>query len=382
MPKRYAATNLVEDIEEADRKKLWDTATSTDKEIQRGNGYQNIIKAGNQLSKYKGEMCSQMIYDTFEGVPGMSDEISDQLSTNMLNYLLKNVIVEKDGQKMNYAAAYGIPFGTSRDYSYFGDGNEQKYINSVLAHMAINMTDGDLAQGKIKMSVMINNEMHEIIPATPEVIKQREQEQAAAEAEKAQKEKEEAIKSGKIKEDPADNPMIEALDPDQRSAVAALRDSLMKKKKALEGTYTNRKREDNSPEYNAMKDALDNAVKATNLNNGNTLNELLSALSEADRTAKAYEKKDNITRGWSIGNGHTRLSNSRSIQKAISSFKKNPHIGVVNATNLDGLMKLEGVADKHESNRHSRIRQNSTSKQIATGEKIEGPEIKSSNIMK
>ena len=31
MPKRYAATNLVEDIEEADRKKLWDTATSTDK---------------------------------------------------------------------------------------------------------------------------------------------------------------------------------------------------------------------------------------------------------------------------------------------------------------------------------------------------------------
>lgn len=42
MPKRYAATNLVEDIDEADRKKLWDTASSTDKEIQRGNGYQNI----------------------------------------------------------------------------------------------------------------------------------------------------------------------------------------------------------------------------------------------------------------------------------------------------------------------------------------------------
>jgi hypothetical protein len=381
MPKRYATTDLLDIIEEADRKKIWETAKSSEAEIQSGGGYKNIIKAGKQVSRVEGKLYNAMIHDTFMGVPGMDVENSEQISTDMLNYLLENVTVEKNGKKMNYAAAYGIPFGTSEDYKYLGDGDERNYINSVVAHMALNMTDGDLAQGKIKMTAKINGEEHEIMPATPEAKKQQEQEKAAAEAEKAQKQREEDIKSGKIKANPADNPMIEALDPEQRSAVSSLRESLMKKKKALEGTYKDRKREDNSPEYNAMKDALDNAVKATNLNNGKTLNELLSALSEAERTAKAYEKKDNITRGWSIGNGHTRLSNSRSIQKTISSFKKNPHIGAVNTTNLEGLMKREGVAEQHEAKKSSKTKQKTTGKQLATGEKIEAPVMKNNNVM-
>jgi hypothetical protein len=171
--------------------KFWDTAKSTDNVIDRGFGYQNIVNAGAIIDSAEGDYCNRMIYNTFEGVPGMSDENPEELSAGMLNYLLKNVIVEKNG---------------------------------------------------------------------------------------------------KIKANPADNPMADELDSQQRSAVAALRESLLKKKKALEGTYKDRKREDNSPEYNAMKDALDEAVKATNLNNGKTLNELLSALSNAERTAKAYEK--------------------------------------------------------------------------------------------
>ncbi|WP_026525609.1 hypothetical protein [Butyrivibrio sp. MB2005] len=94
-----------------------------------------------------------------------------------------------------------------------------------------------------------------------------------------------------------------------------IHDELKRRKDSLESTYKNRKREDNSVEYNAMKDALDEAVAATDLNNKNgyTPKEAIDKINELNLAAKAYRNKDNLFRGWSYGNGHTRLTNSRQI---------------------------------------------------------------------
>jgi len=172
MPIQFSG-NVRNNVDEKVRTKLWNAATNCyNNKVGESADYKEFNSLlGNDISAL--ESFHDSLNSTLTYAKGSNYEVIKQDYINNandlyrfspvgINAILENLKINKDGKEMSYAKAYG-----------FGKVTTNEEANTVAAHIALNFTDGDVAQGKYTATY----DGREVRPASEKALEQFKEEQ-------------------------------------------------------------------------------------------------------------------------------------------------------------------------------------------------------------